>query len=115
MKRLGHERAGLVYIDAHADFATPDESRTGSAASMCLGLAVGRGDTPLARLGGPVPLVQAEHVVLLGRRDAKEPWYGHAALATSPILDIDGPALRALGFSGAADATLARLGSTDLD
>jgi arginase len=30
---------GLVYVDAHADFATPDESRSGSAASMCLGLA----------------------------------------------------------------------------
>ena len=43
---------GLAYFDAHADFGTPEESRTGSAASMCLAFAVGRGETPLARLAG---------------------------------------------------------------
>jgi arginase family enzyme len=48
---------GLAYVDAHADFATPEESQTGSVASMCLGLAVGRGDTQLARIGGQDPLV----------------------------------------------------------
>ncbi|MGH7464346.1 MAG: arginase family protein, partial [Longimicrobiales bacterium] len=37
---------GLIYIDGHADFATPAESATGSAASMCLALALGRGDSP---------------------------------------------------------------------
>ena len=47
---------GLAYLDAHADFGTLEESRTGSAASMCLALAVGRGDTVLARLAGS-PLV----------------------------------------------------------
>ncbi|MGE5837205.1 MAG: arginase family protein [Acidobacteriota bacterium] len=34
---------GLVYVDAHADFAAPEESLTGSIASMSLALAVGRG------------------------------------------------------------------------
>src|SRR5215207_9254945 len=34
-------RIGLAYIDGHADFATPEESLTGSVASMCLALAVG--------------------------------------------------------------------------
>jgi len=79
---------GLCYVDAHADFATPEESRTGSVASMSLGLAVGRGDTPLARLAGRGPLVNRRHVALVGRRDAAEPWYGHAALAASRILDL---------------------------
>ena len=79
---------GLCYVDAHADFATPEESRTGSVASMSLGLAVGRGDTPLARLAGRSPLVNRRHVALVGRRDAAEPWYGHAALAASRILDL---------------------------
>lgn len=40
---------GLAYVDAHADFATPEESRTGSVASMDLALAVGRGDTALVQ------------------------------------------------------------------
>jgi arginase len=105
---------GLVYADGHADFATPEESRTGSVASMCLGLAVGRGDTPLARLGGSVPLVGSEDVVLLGRRDYAEPWYGHAALAVSPILDLSDDALAVRGFANATAASLARVASSGL-
>jgi arginase len=102
---------GLVYIDAHADFGTPEESRTGSVASMCLALAVGRGETPLARLAGDVPLVQGNDVVLIGRRDADQPWYGHAALAASSILDIPGAALRDRGAADIAAAALKRLTS----
>ena len=102
---------GLVYIDAHADFGTPEESRTGSVASMCLALAVGRGETPLARLAGDEPLVHGKDVVLIGRRDAAEPWYGHAALATSPILDIPGAALSDRGAADVAAAALERLTS----
>ena len=52
-------QVGLAYVDAHADFATPEESQTGSVASMCLALAVGHGDSPLARLAGPTPIVRA--------------------------------------------------------
>src|SRR5229473_3747972 len=100
---------GLIYIDAHADFGTPEESHTGSAASMCLALAVGRGETPLARLSGDEALVQDKDVVLIGRRDAAEPWYGHAALAASPILDIPGAALGERGVADVAAATLKRL------
>jgi len=79
---------GLVYVDAHADFATPEESRTGSVASMGLALSTGRGDSPLARLAGRTPIVDANHVALVGRRDQADEWYGHAALAASPILDL---------------------------
>ena len=102
---------GLAYVDAHADFGTAEESHTGSVASMCLALAVGRGDTPLARLTGDAPLVRAKDVVLIGRRDATEPWYGHAALAASPILDIPGAALSERGVADVAAATLKRLTS----
>jgi hypothetical protein len=56
----------LVYVDAHADFATPEESRTGSMASMCLAL--------LARLASGEPLVHGKDVVLIGRRDAAQTW-----------------------------------------
>jgi len=108
-RRSAQESMGLVYVDAHADFGTPEESRTGSVASMCLALAVGRGDTPLARLAGNEPLVQSRNVVLIGRRDAAEPWYGHAALAASPILDISGAALRERGVADVAAAALRRL------
>jgi arginase len=108
-RRSAQESVGLVYVDAHADFGTPEESRTGSVASMCLALAVGRGDTPLARLAGDEPLVHPKNVVLIGRRDAAEPWYGHAALAASPILDIPGAALSERGAADVAAAALGRL------
>ena len=101
---------GLVYIDAHADFATPDLSRTGSAASMCLALAVGRGDTPLARLHRAEPLVHVEDVVLIGRRDqADSPWYGQEVLATLPILDIPHATVRSRGADAVAQDALKRV------
>jgi arginase len=105
---------GLVYVDAHADFASPEESLTGSIASMSLALAVGRGSSPLARLRGAIPLVSTRHVALLGRRDATESWYGHTALAASPILDLPDAALRNGGLSTAARAALSRVTSPDL-
>jgi arginase len=111
-RKTAEGSVGLVYVDAHADFGTHEESHTGSVASMCLALAVGRGDTPLARLTGDAPLVRGKDVVLIGRRDAAEPWYGHAALAASPILDIPGAALSDRGVADVAAATLKRLTST---
>ncbi len=110
-RRSAQGPVGLAYLDAHADFGTPEESHSGSAASMCLALAVGRGETSLARLAGDEPLVRAKDVVLIGRRDAAEPWYGHAALAASPILDIPGAALIDRGVDDVAAAALLSLTS----
>jgi arginase len=46
---------------------------------------------------------------LLGRRDAAEPWYGHAALAESPVLDLPDTALLAHGHAEVARQALKRL------
>ncbi len=105
---------GLAYVDAHADFATPQESQTGSVASMGLALAVGHGDSPLARLAAPGPLVRAEHVALIGRRDASQPSYGHAALRTSGLLDLPDPAFNEGAAGETAAATLERTGTSEL-
>jgi arginase len=114
VRQAAADPVGLVYVDAHADFATPKESRTGSAASMCLALAVGRGETPLARLGGEAPLVHPQEVALLGRRDAAEPWYGHEALAASAILDLPDPEVRERGLPASAATALARVAAPHL-
>ena len=116
MRRLGHERVGLVYIDAHADFATPDTSYTGSAASMCLGLAVGRGETPLAHLGGGAPLVRSEDVVVIGRRDEPEaPLYDEEALRESAALDLTHAIVRQQGSFATARTALERVTRRELD
>jgi arginase len=109
------QRIGLAYIDAHADFATSQESLTGSAASMCLALAVGRGDSPLAGLAGPGPLVHPDDVVLIGRRDAGQPYYGHAALESSGILDLPAGDFSARGGAAVAATALERLARPGLD
>ena len=104
---------GLVYVDAHADFASPEESRTGSAASMSLSLATGRVHSPLARLAGRAPRVDAHRVALIGRRDMKKDWYGHAALAKSPILDLPGSQFLTDDRVELAAATLERVATSD--
>ena len=114
-RRAARGQVGLAYVDAHADFATPEESQTGSVASMCLALAVGHGDSPLARLAGPAPLVRAENVALIGRRDASQPSYGHEALGVSGILDLPDPAIRPGAVAATMSAALARVGSSEVD
>jgi arginase len=108
--RAHNDRVGLVYLDAHSDFATPEESSTGSVAAMCLALAVGRGDSPLARLSAAGPLVRGEDVVLIGRRDeAKAGIYGQDALSPLGVLDLPQTVVRERGPAGTATAALDRL------
>jgi len=114
-RRAGKQRVGLAYIDAHADFATPADSATGSAASMDLALATGRGKSPLATLDAERPLVQAADIVLVGRRDDADGLsYGHEALAASEILDLPMP-LDAEGLGALAAQMLARIAAPGVD
>jgi arginase len=113
-------RIGLAYVDGHADFATPEESMTGSVASMGLALAVGRGETRLAKLAGQDPLVRGEDIALVGRRDQGQS-YGHDALAVSGILDLpwativpDGAAGRPPALAETASTVLDRVAASDL-
>ena len=78
LRRAGISRPGLVYLDAHADFATPEESKSGSVASMCLGLAVGRGQTILSALADTPALVLDRHVALVGGGMTPSPGTGSA-------------------------------------
>jgi arginase len=114
-RRAGQHRVGLAYIDAHADFATPDESATGSAASMDLALAVGRGNSPLATLDPERPLVRAGDIALVGRRDDADALQsGHEALAASEILDLPIP-LDGEELGGLATQMLARVAMPETD
>ena len=106
-----HGPVGVAYVDAHADFATLDESRTGSVATMGLALACGRGDGPLARLAGRSPLVTPRHAALIGRRDAGQAGYGHGALAASAVLDVPDEDLLARDAGDLAATILGRVAS----
>lgn len=116
-REAGLRHPGLIYVDAHGDFATPETSRSGSAASMCLALAAGVGDTILARLGGDEPLVSQRDIVILGRRDDDDPdpWYGQDVIRKSPMLDIPHAELRAGGIASAAQRALERVTREGVD
>jgi arginase len=64
-----HERTGLIWIDAHGDFNTPDSSPTGNLHGMPLAALVGRGSPELVHVGRPGPKVDPADVVLIGVRD----------------------------------------------
>ena len=66
-KKLG-QRMGLLWIDAHGDFNTPQSTQTGNIHGMPLAVATGRGDPRLLELG-PFPGVLEDHTVLFGVRD----------------------------------------------
>jgi arginase len=108
LRHGGRSRVGLVYYDAHSDFATLEESRSGSASSMNLSLAIGRVDTPLARLDGARPLVRAEDVIHIGSRDEGEP-YGNAELRPAGIIDVSQRVIDAKGVDEVVIETLAHL------
>jgi arginase len=110
LRRARGEPLGLIYIDAHADFATLDESPSHSACSMNLALATGRAEEPLAHLAGQMPLVRGEHVVHIGRRDDDQPAYGWGALAPNGVLDLSRTKIESEGIAAVAEAALERAG-----
>jgi arginase len=71
LRKLG--RYGLVFIDGHTDFHTPQTSRTGGAAGMDLALATGYGPELLTNIGGLKPLVRESDVWIVGNRDVGDP------------------------------------------
>ena len=59
---------GLVWVDAHPAFHTPETSPNGSIRGMALATVAGRGPEALAHLLGLTPLVHPERIVVIGAR-----------------------------------------------
>ncbi|HTS80431.1 MAG TPA: arginase family protein [Myxococcaceae bacterium] len=87
------ERLGLVFIDGHSDFNTPERSQTSGAAGMDLALAVGVGPPLLSALAADGPLVDSASVVHLGLRE-EDPAFRASGIAALDLADIEraGPA-----------------------
>jgi arginase len=67
--RLGHETWGVVWIDAHADFNTPESSPSGNIHGMSLAAAAGLGHPALTGLGGAHRKIDPAQIVIVGARD----------------------------------------------
>jgi arginase len=60
---------GVLWIDAHGDFNTPDTSPSGNLHGMPLAALMGHGAPELVNLGRPGPKLAASQVILFGVRD----------------------------------------------
>src|SRR6185437_2412470 len=119
--RRGNQKAGLLWIDAHADMNTPATSPSGNVHGMPLACCVGRGPAELVNLLGFAPKVDAANVALVGIRDVDElerDQLREAGVRAFTMRDIDERGMRdimrdalAIVSSGAAGFHL----SLDLD
>jgi arginase len=62
-------RIGLIWVDAHADFNTPETTPSGNIHGMSLAALVGLGHPALANLDGADPALRPEDIALVGVRD----------------------------------------------
>lgn len=63
------EPSGVLWIDAHGDFNTPESSRSGNIHGMPLATLLGKGYPQLVDVGRPGAKLAAEDVVMIGIRD----------------------------------------------
>lgn len=61
-------QVGLVFLDGHADFHTPETSTSGDPADMELAILTGRGPERITRIAGTASLLKEEDVVVYGIR-----------------------------------------------
>jgi len=60
--------AGLIFLDGHGDFHSPQTSPSGDPADMELAILTGRGPERITRIAGKYPLLKDEAVVVYGIR-----------------------------------------------
>ncbi len=63
------DRVGVLWVDAHGDFNTPEITPSGNVHGMSLAALMGLGAPELTDIGRPGAKLHAEQVVILGARD----------------------------------------------
>lgn len=64
-----HSATGVIWIDAHGDFNTPESSSSGNIHGMPLSVLMGKGFPELTGVGRPGPKIAPRDVVMIGIRD----------------------------------------------
>jgi arginase len=102
-------RIGMVYMDAHGDFNTPETTPSGIIGGMDVAIAAGRGPKKLAAMFGHSPLLPEENIVLYGTRDL-DPLEAKA-LAESKVRVYSREKIKAQGAEKTAEEILRYLQS----
>jgi arginase len=65
-----HKKLGVIWIDAHADFNTPETTPSGNIHGMPLAALAGYGDKRLVQIWDePTPVIDPQRIAILGARD----------------------------------------------
>ena len=68
-----HKKIGVLWVDAHADFNTPETTPSGNIHGMPLAALCGLGNSQLVQLWDEgVPVIDPGHVAIIGARDLDE-------------------------------------------
>ena len=105
--RKAGKRMGVVWVDAHADFNTPESTPSGNIHGMPLAVSVGLGVPELTLLHGAAPKVLPEDVVLIGIRDvdvAEKQNLRDMKIRSFTMTDID-----RIGMAGVIDNAISHL------
>lgn len=103
------ERTGVVWVDAHGDFNTPESSPSGNVHGMPLAALCGRGPQRLVDLVRPGAKLRSEDVVLIGIRDLdpqESRLMRNAGVTVFTMKEID-----SRGLTKVAEETLMRIGN----
>jgi arginase len=105
------ERIGLVWVDAHTDFNTPQTSPSGNIHGMPVASLVGLGDERLVNIGGSGAKIRPEDIVMIGIRSVdrgeRELLRGRGATVYT-MKEVD-----TLGMARIAQETLEKLRGLD--
>lgn len=104
-------RAGLIWVDAHGDFNTPETSPSGNVHGMPLAALMGLGDPRLVDQGRPGPKLPPEDVVLIGIRDLDD--LERVALKESKAAVYTMREIDERGIAKVAQEAISRLSHTD--
>ena len=101
------ESVGVLWIDAHGDFNTPETTPSGNVHGMALAALLGRGAPELTHIGRPSAKLKPAEVVMLGVRDLDPE--ERIALRGSGILVLTMREVDEMGVAMAARQALDRL------
>ncbi len=102
-----NQPCGLVWVDAHGDFNTPETSRSANIHGMALAVLLGRGSAELVNIGRKGPKLLPENVIMIGVRDLdpdEKKMLAESGCTVYTMRDID-----ELGMHAILRKTLAKL------
>jgi arginase len=91
------QRAGLIWLDAHADMNTPESSPSGNVHGMPLACIAGMGPAELSELFGYKPKIDPRNIVIVGLRDVDQmerPHVRESGVRAFTMREIDERGLR---------------------